>query len=89
MPNKKSVIDALVAERRTVRRLRKENARMAAAIIWALGYTNFRERREGEGAYYWRKELRLLSACPAIDRAIRSLPPDPLFGANYEVPHAG
>ena len=31
--------------------------RMAQAIVWALGYTDFRGREEGEGAYWWRKEL--------------------------------
>jgi hypothetical protein len=31
--------------------------RMALAIVWALGYTDFRGREEGEGAYWWRKEL--------------------------------
>lgn len=25
---------------------------------WLLGYENFPERKEGEGAYWWRKELR-------------------------------
>lgn len=25
---------------------------------WLLGYTDFRQREEGEGAYWWRKELR-------------------------------
>lgn len=25
---------------------------------WLLGYTDFPERKPGEGAYYWRKELR-------------------------------
>lgn len=35
-----------------------ENERLIAAIHWALGYTNFRERGEREGAYWWRKEIR-------------------------------
>lgn len=28
------------------------------AIHWALGETDFRPREDGEGAYWWRKELR-------------------------------
>jgi len=28
------------------------------AIVWALGYTDFRLREPGEGAYWWRTELR-------------------------------
>jgi len=28
------------------------------AIVWALGETDFRERRPGEGPFYWRRELR-------------------------------
>lgn len=38
--------------------LRKENKRLRDAIVWALGYTDFRGREPGEGAYWWRKELR-------------------------------
>jgi len=34
-----------------------EYQRMKNAIRWALGYTDFRARQEGDGPYYWRKEL--------------------------------
>ena len=34
---------------------------LEAAVLWALGYEvedgDFRERRKGEGAYWWRNEL--------------------------------
>jgi hypothetical protein len=49
---------------KTVGQLIRENARLKSAIRWALGYGNFkkpfRQRDEyaGEGAYWWRKELR-------------------------------
>lgn len=33
-------------------------AAVRAAIVWALGYTDFPSRKEGEGAYWWRPELR-------------------------------
>ena len=33
-------------------------AELKAAIVWALGYTNFPGREDGQGAFYWRKELR-------------------------------
>ncbi len=41
----------------------EQNERLRLAIRWALGYeqhdgTDFRERQPGEGAYWWRKELR-------------------------------
>lgn len=38
----------------------KEQQLQAAreAIMWALGYWSFRARKDGEGPYYWRKELR-------------------------------
>lgn len=32
--------------------------RLEEAIEWALGYTSFRPRENGEGAYWWRAELR-------------------------------
>ena len=41
-----------------IERLRARIAELEGAVVWALGYTDFRERREGEGAYWWRKELR-------------------------------
>jgi len=41
-------------------KLEAENHRLNAAIRWALGGkdSDFRARAEGEGAYWWRKELR-------------------------------
>lgn len=39
--------------------VRDERDRLARAIVWALGYTDFRAREQGEGAYWWRTELRL------------------------------
>ena len=39
--------------------LRDERDRLARAIVWALGYTDFRAREPGEGPYWWRIELRL------------------------------
>jgi hypothetical protein len=36
-----------------------QGRREAADIFeWLLGYTDFRQREQGEGAYWWRKELR-------------------------------
>jgi len=37
---------------------RETIARLESAIEWALGYTDFAPRAEGQGAYWWRKELR-------------------------------
>lgn len=48
-----------------LRALKKENARLRSSIRWALGYTNFRPRNEGEGAYWWRSELRKRSGIDA------------------------
>lgn len=45
--------------------LRAENERLREAISWALGETDFRPRKEGEGAYWWRKELRERAALQA------------------------
>lgn len=39
-------------------KLKKENKRLKDSIKWVLGYSDFRARKEGEGAYWWRKELR-------------------------------
>jgi len=36
---------------------KKQIKQLKNAIRWALGYTNFRARQEGEGQYWWRKEL--------------------------------
>ena len=32
------------------------NGRLREAIAWALGYTKFRQRGDGEGADWWRTE---------------------------------
>lgn len=37
------------------------------AIVWALGYTNFKHREDGEGAYWWRKELQQRSGLTQAD----------------------
>lgn len=42
--------------------LREDVARLTKAIVWALGYTDFRARENGEGAYWWRPELRRRAA---------------------------
>lgn len=39
--------------------LEKQNREYRAAIEWALGENgDFRTQEDGEGKYYWRKELR-------------------------------
>jgi len=48
--------------------LEKKNDKLATAqaqlkrlgdiIVWALGYTDFAERKDGQGAYWWRTEMR-------------------------------
>ena len=35
-----------------------ERDRLKEAVLWALGYTDFRGRRADEGHFWWRKELR-------------------------------
>ena len=41
-----------------IQRLRSQLATAREALRWALGEgDDFRERREWEGAYWWRKEL--------------------------------
>jgi hypothetical protein len=49
-------------------------AELEAAIVWALGYTDFRPREEGEGTYYWRAELRKRANMTQeqIDKALAS-----------------
>jgi chromosome segregation ATPase len=34
-----------------------ERDRLKEAVLWALGYTDFRGRRADEGHFWWRKEL--------------------------------
>lgn len=48
----------------------EELKRYRSAVKWALGYTNFRPRAEGEGAYWWRREL---SARVSLARKVRKL----------------
>lgn len=57
--------------------LRDEMARLRGAIVWALGYTDFRAREEGEGAYWWRPELRRRAALTPeqIEQAKAALTP--------------
>ena len=58
--------------------LRTENARLREALVWALGYTNFRAREHGEGPYWWRVELRLRSKLTGeqIDATLAALQPE-------------
>lgn len=44
---------------RTMGKLRRKNARLLEAVLWALGESDtFTPRAEGDGQYWWRKELR-------------------------------
>ena len=54
-----------------------ERDRLARAIVWALGYTDFRAREQGEGAYWWRTELRLRAKLTGeqIDAILAALTP--------------
>ena len=58
--------------------LRAENARLREAVVWALGYTDFRAREHGEGPYWWRVELRLRSKLTGeqIDATLAALQPE-------------
>ena len=60
-----------------VQTLRDERDRLARAIVWALGYTDFRAREQGEGAYWWRTELRLRAKLTGeqIDAILAALTP--------------
>ena len=52
--------DTLIEHLQSELRRSEEALRLVrAAIVWALGYTDFRPREEGEGSYWWRTELRL------------------------------
>ena len=57
--------------------LRDERDRLAGAIVWALGYTDFRAREYGEGPYWWRTELRLRAKLTGeqIDAILAALTP--------------
>lgn len=54
--------EAPMSPKKELQALRDENKRLRGAIVWALGYTDFRAREEGEGAYWWRPELRRRAA---------------------------
>ena len=58
--------------------LRAENERLREAVVWALGYTDFRAREHGEGPYWWRVELRLRSKLTGeqIDATLAALQPE-------------
>lgn len=46
--------------REAYRKLAAENARLREAILWACGVRGeFPIRQDGQGAYYWRRELRM------------------------------
>lgn len=54
---------AISVSYRTVQQIARELLALREAVRWALGYTPatgepFLERKEGEGAYWWRNELR-------------------------------
>lgn len=53
-------MDDLREEVETLRAMSYERSRFFDAIVWALGMARegFRERQEGQGAYWWRSELR-------------------------------
>lgn len=55
------------------RMLREQNRVLREAVIWALGYHDFRERQEGEGPYWWRRELMHRSGLTQgdLDQAMR------------------
>jgi hypothetical protein len=49
--------------------MRQERDRLKEAVLWALGYTDFRPRRADEGFYWWRKELRTRALPEGISEA--------------------
>jgi len=67
----------LAAWRDEVIALRDERDRLARAIVWALGYTDFRAREHDEGPYWWRTELRLRAKLTGeqIDAILAALTP--------------
>jgi hypothetical protein len=54
----KAFYDAFYGHSNPTKPLLARIRQLERAIRWALGYTNFRQRLEGEGQYWWRKELR-------------------------------
>lgn len=55
-----------VAEAEYVLKMQERIKALEDAIRWACGETNFRQRKEGEGQYYWRKELRERAQVPWV-----------------------
>ena len=55
----------LATAQRELEEARRDSRRLESAIRWALGETDFRARKQGEGAYWWRKELRARAAMEA------------------------
>jgi hypothetical protein len=47
----------------------QERDRLKEAVLWALGYTDFRGRRADEGHFWWRKELRARALPDGISEA--------------------
>ncbi len=54
---KKGDCDAALAKAREEGR-REVEARFWPIFLWLLGYTDWPERKQGEGAFYWRTKLR-------------------------------
>lgn len=55
-------------------RLRAENERLREAIFWACGVNGtFRLREDGEGQFWWRKELRELAGISGEELNRRAL----------------
>lgn len=64
--------------------LQDQNDRLRAAVDWALGCNgDFRPREPGEGAYWWRKELK--ERTRALQPAAPAAPADPLAGIKTTV----
>jgi len=49
--------------------LTAERDRLREAVLWALGYTDFRARKDGDGPYWWRTELRSRALPDGISEA--------------------
>lgn len=58
-------------------KLKSSHATLLGAVVWALGYTDFRARENGEGPYWWRPELRRRAALTPeqIEQAKAALTP--------------
>ena len=62
-----------------------EIERLRKAIAWALGYTDFRTRGDGEGPYWWRKELRERSKLSNCGLEAAAAAGDPDAQADLEI----